>query len=61
MCLIHLKQSYCLDGEAGSLLRSKIEFYARIVNSWDPLPINYCLKESTLDVTRSLNQPMIIR
>ena len=28
---------------------SKMEFFARIVNSWKPLSINYCLKGSTLN------------
>ena len=32
---------------------------ARIFSSWRPLSINYCLKESTLDVAGFLNLPMI--
>ena len=51
MLIIDFKQFYCLDRDAGSLPTSKIEFFVKIINSWKALSINYCLKESTLDVT----------
>lgn len=31
---------------------SKIELFATILNSWQPLTINYCLKESPLKCDR---------
>ena len=33
---IFLGQSYCLDGNLGPLLTSKMEFFAIIVNSFKP-------------------------
>ena len=44
--LIHFCKVYCLDGDPGSSSLSKMEFFARIVNSQKPLSLNYFLKET---------------
>ena len=52
--------SYLYKGSL-SLPTSKMEFFARLSNSWKPLIINYCLNEYHLDVVGFLNSPLIIR
>ena len=37
-----------LQGNLGPLPRSKMEFFATVLNSWKLLYIGYCLKESHL-------------
>ena len=52
MRLIQFNHFYCLQGGPGSLSTSNMEFFARIVNSWKLLLINYCHKQSCLRCRR---------